>query len=352
MSRVTLIFTLVVLSAGKHAAGQDQQTVTLWSFLGITQAAEKISGMLVNPNGKLPAFEAKPPVKKLADPANLESEIPAIKKAAQVKQAEDLKAQKIKAIRYLVKIGCGCYDVDGGITEALLAATRDCTEEVRFATVQAIIQSARADDDCDHCHLRGCCSEKIVNRLTEMAYEFDDKGHRVEPSARVRLAAERAIELCCPGDLKLQEEVSPPEREAAEPESAAPVPPAPSAASHSDAPFAPVVSLNRATRTRTPRLTRVSTTIRNARISGEIIHTDARRRLAHVHFAGAENRLPVGTRLLVFKRSSDRRVLLGELQVLESFPGSVNAQATAETKFSRLANGDKIAVQRVSRSSR
>jgi hypothetical protein len=68
-------------------------------------------------------------VKPLADPANLNSDNPAIKAAAEIKTEEDLAPQKIKAIRYLSTIACGCYPQ---VRPALLAALDDCTEEVRY----------------------------------------------------------------------------------------------------------------------------------------------------------------------------------------------------------------------------
>ena len=142
-------------------------------------------------------MEKKPPLLAIADPANLESPVAAIKKAAEVKQAEDLKKQKIKAVKYLTKIGCGCYDIDGSITEALIAASDDCTEAVRLATVEAIADAAEGEC-CSNCGKVCCCNEDMVKRLAKMAYERDDKGCYLEPSERVREAAVKALEICCP----------------------------------------------------------------------------------------------------------------------------------------------------------
>lgn len=47
--------------------------------------------------------------------------------------------------------------------------------------------------DCD----RGCCNEEVMAALSKTAYDLDETGCYVEPSARVRLAAERALRLCC-----------------------------------------------------------------------------------------------------------------------------------------------------------
>ena len=88
---------------------QSESPTTLWSFMGIPQAGTKIHGALFNRRGNHPGLERKPALKAIADPANLASPNPAIKKAAEVKMAEDLKKQKIKAVKYLAGIGCGCY---------------------------------------------------------------------------------------------------------------------------------------------------------------------------------------------------------------------------------------------------
>jgi hypothetical protein len=171
---------------------------TLWSFLGIPQGVRAFRDNAFNRNGNNPNAERKPPLKPIADPKNLKSEDPAIKKAAEIKQAEDAKKQKIKAIKYLASIGCGCYNRDGSITDALLKSMDDCTEEVRLATVQSISLAA-ASEMCSNCKQRSCCSEELSNKLYEIAYERDETGCYLEPSERVRLAAAEALRVCCPG---------------------------------------------------------------------------------------------------------------------------------------------------------
>ncbi|MBX3440696.1 MAG: hypothetical protein KF861_24610, partial [Planctomycetaceae bacterium] len=149
----------------------------------------------INRNGNFPRLERKPPLRRIADPANLESDVPAIKTAAEVKQQEDLKKQKVKAIKYLATLGCGCYDSDGKITDALLAAMEDCTEDVRFEAIFAVYENAKGC--CNKCG-GNCCSREITEKLAEIAYEYDDNGCRIEPSARVRQAAIMTLEKCCP----------------------------------------------------------------------------------------------------------------------------------------------------------
>lgn len=172
---------------------------TLWSFLGIPQAYSRTRDNFSNRNGNRPNRERTPPLKRIADPENLKSENPAIKKAAEIKKEEDLAKQKIKAVKYLTQIGCGCYNRDGSITDALLKALDDCTEEVRLATVEAITEAANGEA-CSNCKNKSCCSEEISNKLYEMAYERDDSGCYLEPSERVRLAAAEALRACCPGN--------------------------------------------------------------------------------------------------------------------------------------------------------
>jgi len=205
---------------------------SIWSFLGFPQAGGCMARMkdaLANRFGKLPCLERTPAVKALADPANLESDIPAIKAAAEIKAAEDLKPQKIKAVRYLAKIGCGCYDKDGKVTAALLAAMEDCTEDVRRAAVEAIGDAARGEY-CEYCKQRSCCNEKVTQQLAKIAYEQDETGCYLEPSERVRRAAVEALAICCPSwgqveelqpeEAGIEEPEDPSEIEGAEPDEA------------------------------------------------------------------------------------------------------------------------------------
>jgi hypothetical protein len=112
---------------------------------------------------------------------------------------EDLAPQKIKAIKYLATIGCGCYDkkIDPPVKKALMAALDDCTEEVRYEAVKALIEAA--EDHCTTCNRDCCCDEELTLKLAEIAYERDDKCCYKEPSERVREAAAEAMRACCPG---------------------------------------------------------------------------------------------------------------------------------------------------------
>ena len=229
MSKRQLIMLAAALLtlAPSYAAAQNPP-VTLWSFLGVPrQPIRKLNGMLVNRHGNLPQHELKPPLLAIADPRNLLSKNPAIKKAAEIKAEEDLKKQKIKALKYLGTIGCPCYP---GVTEALIAALDDCTEDVRVQAAKAIEASAtkshkerkaerkqaRKDrrqqrhsgqpdsSECESCQMcgqcggKGCCREDLTKRLAEIVYDKDENGCWVESSAKVRSAALSALCACHP----------------------------------------------------------------------------------------------------------------------------------------------------------
>jgi len=177
-----------------------EPTPTVWDKLGIPQAMNLAGDQMLNASGDFPKCELKPPLKKLADLANLKSKIPAIKAAAKVKQAEDEAPQKIKAVKYLATIGCGCYDEGDEITDALIASLDDCTEEVRFTTVEALLKRAekqKKDGACSRCG-DSCCSEKLVKKLADVAYGVDDDMCKLEASDRVRELAVKTLEICCP----------------------------------------------------------------------------------------------------------------------------------------------------------
>ncbi len=128
---------------------------------------------------------------------NANSDNAAIAQAAKIKQQKCLQCKKIKAIKYLATIGCGCYDKDGGVSKALLAALSDCDDKVRTAAIQAIIKTA-SGCPCETCGSVSCCKKDVVEQLAKMAYEVDDKGCWIEPSEKIRKLAAKAAEICCP----------------------------------------------------------------------------------------------------------------------------------------------------------
>ncbi len=115
---------------------------TIWNFLGIPQSFNKIRDATANARGFRPQRERIPPLKRIADPANLAVDNPAIQAAAKIKMDADLAPQKIKAIRYLATVCCGCAKNRDEVKQALLAALDDCTEEVRYEAAIALCQCA------------------------------------------------------------------------------------------------------------------------------------------------------------------------------------------------------------------
>lgn len=181
------------LQVGSAAPGAlpGASPMTLWKFMGVPQGIQKLRGATTNRRGNFPGREPKPPLKALADPANLLSGNPAIETAAKIKQQEDMKKQKIKALKYLATIGCGCYP---GVKEAFMAALGDCTEAVRLQAAESIAKAA--DTKCDKCSKSCCCDADMMQKLNDVATARDDQGCFVEPSAEVRMAACEALMAC------------------------------------------------------------------------------------------------------------------------------------------------------------
>lgn len=191
-----IIAALVLMTSTGCGSLPDPPVTTVWQKLGIPQGLIGLRDGLVNRKGNFPGLERKPPLLPLAAPENLESPIEMIKVAAQVKAAEDLAPQKIKALKYLGAVGCGCYDKDGAIEAALLEALADCTPDVRIAAAEAI-QEATGDCACvDGCAMT-CCTEAIQEKLAEIAYG-EENGCWIEPNAEVREAALAALSSCPP----------------------------------------------------------------------------------------------------------------------------------------------------------
>jgi hypothetical protein len=166
-------------------------TPTIWNRLGIPQGFNRARDATANARGNRPGMERTDPLLRIADPANLNSPNPAIKKAAEVKADQDLAPQKIKAIKYLATIGCGCYP---GVAKALADELSDCTEEVRYEAAKALCQTA--GNPCQRCNNEGCCSAEVMNKLQDVATGQDAQGCFKEASARVRQMAQQALDAC------------------------------------------------------------------------------------------------------------------------------------------------------------
>lgn len=185
-------------AAAPAAAGG---ATTLPQFLGIPQAFRGGIGLVrlirdrltARLGARFPGLEPRPPLKLLADPANLSEDAPpSVQAAAKIKQEQDAGAQKAKAAAFLATVGCGCYE---GVAEALAENLRDCNEEVRFATAKALRDLGVRSCSC--CGGNGCCTAEVQKELMRLAWEFDDNGCYVEKSQRVRRLARLALETCC-----------------------------------------------------------------------------------------------------------------------------------------------------------
>lgn len=196
MQRILIAVGGLVLISGTGCTLPNPPVNTVWQKLGIPQGVIGFRDSLVNRRGNFPGLERKPPLLPIAAPQNLESPVEAIKVAAQVKQAEDLKKQKIKALKYLGEIGCGCYDKDGAIESALLAALEDCTPDVRIAAAEAI-QTAVGECCCVDTCAQTCCTDAIQEKLADLAYGEED-GCYIEPNPEIRAAAMAALSACPP----------------------------------------------------------------------------------------------------------------------------------------------------------
>lgn len=361
---------------------------TLWSFLGIPQGLYKVHGHMVNRRGNHPRLEKKPPLKAIADVANLKSDVPAIKAAAEIKQAEDLKPQKIKAIKYLATIGCGCYDKDEKVTKALLAAMEDCTEEVRLAAVNAVAEAAESEY-CQYCKERSCCNEKLVAQLSKLAYERDDNGCFVEPSERVRQAAMEALGTCCAdrgGPLPIEqplppvEGAEPPPVEGAPGDEPPPLPVADPVARRQPAaeqPFRDAVEVTRSSsrRTRsvaqagneeaepafgersvlaavshtntsqhepvTPAVHRAAPVFR--KVTGVVSRVNQNLGMVQLQLHN-EATLPVGATVQVYHHAVSGDQLSAVLKIIDSEPGLASAQLLGTSRVHRFAPGEEITV--------
>jgi hypothetical protein len=334
------------LAMSATAFGQEPPT-TLWSFLGIPQAVDRVNAGLLNRGGSHPCLEQKPAVSRLADPANLKSDVPAIKKAAEIKKSEDLKPQKIKAVKYLASIGCGCYDADGSVTEALVAAMGDCTEEVRLETVNAVGRAA-SGQCCANCGSTCCCNQKISDTLFQISQGVDDAGCPKEPSMRVRQAAMRALSACCPNrgpaSVAPDEEPSPAERRETGEGSGAPAPPEPTPAAPE--PAAPSAEMTGEETTPVAAI-RVKSSDRGEpdasdALAGVIMQIDTGKRLAHVHFENRDLKPEAGETLWIYEDLPTGTRYRGELEVVQGFAGAATVRPIGGTSLAGIRPGVRV----------
>lgn len=170
---------------------------TVWQKFGVPQAGARLRDGLVNRRGNFPGLEKKPPVLALTDPANFDPAKPdMIKAAAEIKADQDLKKQKIKAIKFLADVNCGCYNKDDKVEAAFLAALEDCDPDVRTAAIAGLDKAA---GECTRCRTgceTTCCTKKVLAKLEDIANGMKDGCYK-EPVEEIRAAA-RALACKCP----------------------------------------------------------------------------------------------------------------------------------------------------------
>ncbi|MBX3421520.1 MAG: hypothetical protein KF752_08190 [Pirellulaceae bacterium] len=205
------VVTALILAAGgwSNAFGQQPAAAvataggnTVWHRLGIPQAYTGIRDAVVNRRGNLPGLERKPPVLALADPKNLDPSKPEmIQAAAKIKQDQDLKKQKIKALKFLADVNCGCYNKDSKVEAAFLEALDDCDPDVRKQAIESLSEAAGKCTKCrTGCEIT-CCTEKILKKLDDIANGMEDGCYK-EPDKEIRKAAQALFCKCPPPKCK------------------------------------------------------------------------------------------------------------------------------------------------------
>ena len=206
------LYLALLLSSTIGCAANPVQMPTVWDKLGIPQATAALRDSTINQSGNFPGLEKKPPLLKIADPANLKPEKPEmIKVAAKIKAEQDQKKQKIKAIKFLAEVNCGCYNKDDAVAKAFLAALDDCDPDVRTAAIEGLCKAAGNCSSCRTGCETTCCTEDILKKLQDIACGVDAKGCFKEPVKEIRTAAAALIRKCpCPTTTKPLEEVPAP----------------------------------------------------------------------------------------------------------------------------------------------
>ena len=223
-SRLAIIY---LLGSSIGCVANPVPIPTFWDKLGIPQATAILRDSTINRSGRFPGLEKKPPLLKIADPANLKPEKPEmIKVAAKIKAEQDQKKQKIKAIKFLADVNCGCYNKDDAVAKAFLAALDDCDPDVRTAAIEGL---SKAAGNCSKCRTgceTTCCTEDIYKKMQDIATGVDAKGCFKEPVKEIRTAAAALMRKCgCPTPKPLEELPAPAPSEIEELTTPDPVPP-------------------------------------------------------------------------------------------------------------------------------
>lgn len=204
-------FAIVALISTTGCIAPPAPVPTVWQKLGIPQSGARMRDGLVNRRGNFPGLEKKPPLLAIADPANLDPAMPEmIKAAAEIKQDQDLKMQKIKALKFLAEVNCGCYNEDDKVEAAFLEALQDCDPDVRKAAIAALDKAAgNCPKNCRTGCETTCCTEKILDKLQDIAFGTKNGCYK-EPDGEIRSAA-KDLFCKCPRPIKEVPPLDPPE---------------------------------------------------------------------------------------------------------------------------------------------
>ena len=155
---------------------------TLWSYMGVSadQREYRQRARADTPLGQLRAM--LPGGDKLKTPTLAELQAPGpVGAAAQVKMDRVNAEKRMEAVAYLGTVDCHYWPE---AEEALIGALRgDRNECVRLQAANVLLNGC-------------CCTKKVIKALAEAASGTDCDGFPAEKSARVRAAAQAALEKC------------------------------------------------------------------------------------------------------------------------------------------------------------
>lgn len=121
--------------------------------------------------------------------------------ALKIRVHEEDAPNRVLAAKFLGTVDCIVYPE--AMEMLVKTMQEDPSEEVRYEAVQAIrsLFSHGIDRDDElrkgsYDTYRGCCDNKVLNALCERASEVDKLGLPLEPSERVRRAAQEALVVC------------------------------------------------------------------------------------------------------------------------------------------------------------
>jgi hypothetical protein len=141
-----------------------------------------------------PEQEQGPELMRITDSERRPVSVPVIKTTPTSTPESDRMSEKIKAIKYLGTVACGCSPHRDKIKAALLAALSDDNADVRRAAAEAIFHAV--ENPCEVCHTCTCSGKDVTKKLAEMAEGKTASGSWLESSAAVRTAAASALAAC------------------------------------------------------------------------------------------------------------------------------------------------------------